>query len=304
MYHVAADPSVSAYLVAALAAGAQPAAALAVAAAASAPPLMPPGYLQIAGGYYMIESGSCGDGGLILSKSKCDAAAKALDLADETPGPTPGADDKSWYTNSYYPPGCQLSLLDGRTLWVFGEGSSGACSSSSWCICMTPPGAAVDSPLTAAGVAADPTPADTTKITGDTMNQVSVQVEAAGDVSDYDATKKAAVEAAMAKVAGVDANAVTVTVTAGSVVLDFVIITAEPAAAAAVKATVTTALATTAGASTALGVTVEAVPTVVVRLAPPSPPPNERPSPLPHLVATLAYNCKPFPRRSVPVHRA
>eukprot|EP00964_Phaeocystis_antarctica_P141212 scaffold106190_cov15-Phaeocystis_antarctica.AAC.1 len=67
---------------------------------------------------------------------------------------------------------------------------------------MTPPGAAVDSPLTAAGEAAEPTPADTTKITGDTMNQVSVQVEAAGDVSDYDATKKAAVEAAMAKVAG------------------------------------------------------------------------------------------------------
>merc|ERR1740117_553054 len=66
----------------------------------------------------------------------------------------------------------------------------------------------------------DPTAAaaDTTKITGDKKNQVSVQVKAAGDVSDYDATK--------AKVAGVAANAVTVTVKAGSVILDFVIITA------------------------------------------------------------------------------
>ena len=128
------------------------------------------------------------------------------------------------------------------------------------------------------------------KITG--AKKVSVEVKAAGDVSDYDATKKATVEAAMAKVAGVEANAVTVTVKAGSVILDFVIITADPAAAAAVKATVATALKDKTLASTALGVTVTAVPTVAVRLAPPSPPPNERPSPLPHLVGTLAY-CKP-----------
>ena len=106
------------------------------------------------------------------------------------------------------------------------------------------------------------------KITGDTKNQVSVQATAAGDVSDYDATKKAALECAMATVAGVECNAVTVTVTTGSVVLDFVIITANPATAAAVKATVATALATTAGASTALGVTVEAVPTVAVSTTP------------------------------------
>merc|ERR1740117_130064 len=116
----------------------------------------------------------------------------------------------------------------------------------------------------------DPTAAaaDTTKITGDKKNQVSVQVKAAGDVSDYDATKKAAVEAAMAKVAGVAANAVTVTVKAGSVILDFVIITADPAAAAAVKATVATALKDKTLASTALGVTVTAVPTVAVVAVP------------------------------------
>merc|ERR1740115_32189 len=98
-------------------------------------------------------------------------------------------------------------------------------------------------------------------VAGDKKNQVSVQVKAAGVVSDYDATKKAAVEAAMAKVAEVDANAVTVTVKAGSVILTFVIITDDPAA---VKATVATALKDKTLASTALGVTVEEVPTVAV----------------------------------------
>ena len=89
-----------------------------------------------------------------------------------------------------------------------------------------------------------------------------------GDPSDYDASKKAAVECAMAKVAKVECGAVTVTVTAASVLLDFSIITSDPAAT---KATVTTALATTAGASTALDVTVEKVPTVAVRFCPPNP---------------------------------
>ena len=36
------------------------------------PPPLPPGYLQIAGGYYMIESGSCG-GALISTTRECDA---------------------------------------------------------------------------------------------------------------------------------------------------------------------------------------------------------------------------------------
>jgi hypothetical protein len=106
--------------------------------------------------------------------------------------------------------------------------------------------------------AAPPAP-PAAKIKG--AKKVSVEVKAAGVVSDYDAAKKATVEAAMAKVAGVDANAVTVTVKAGSVILTFIIITDDPAA---VKATVATALKDKALASTALGVTVEAVPTVAV----------------------------------------
>ena len=106
------------------------------------------------------------------------------------------------------------------------------------------------------------------KIAVGNLKKVTVQVKAAGTVSDYDDARKAALEADMAAIAGVAANAVTVTVTAGSVILNFVILTADPAAT---KATVTTALATTALATDALNVTVEATPTVAVRLA--SPPP-------------------------------
>ena len=66
-------------------------------------------------------------------------------------------------------------------------------------------------------------------------------------------------------------DAVTVTVTAGSVILDFTIVTEDAAATAAL---VTTALATPELASTALGVPVEAVPTVAqTSFSPPSPPP-------------------------------
>jgi len=47
------------------------------------PPGYPQGTLRVAGGYYMIESGSCG-GGAILTTSECDAAATALGLPDKT----------------------------------------------------------------------------------------------------------------------------------------------------------------------------------------------------------------------------
>ena len=64
---------------------------------------MPPGYLQSAGGYYMIESGSCG-GGLISTKSGCDAAATALDLSYD--GSWLGATEAG--ASALLPPGCSL----------------------------------------------------------------------------------------------------------------------------------------------------------------------------------------------------
>eukprot|EP00964_Phaeocystis_antarctica_P020175 scaffold11138_cov45-Phaeocystis_antarctica.AAC.1 len=91
---------------------------------------MLPGYVQIAGGYYMIESGSCG-GALISTKSECEAAATALDLSVKT------AYDYTSSTYSYYPPGCQFE--SSRWLYVYGGGSSGSCSSSRQCICKSTP---------------------------------------------------------------------------------------------------------------------------------------------------------------------
>merc|ERR1719426_629564 len=113
-----------------------------------------------------------------------------------------------------------------------------------------------------------------TKITGDAKHHVKIEVKAEGAVSDYDDAKKADLESKMATVAGVDVNAVTLTVKeatsrrrqlqAGSVILSFVIVTADAAAATAVKNKVTTELADTTKASAALGVTVTEVPTVTV----------------------------------------
>eukprot|EP00964_Phaeocystis_antarctica_P145904 scaffold112051_cov27-Phaeocystis_antarctica.AAC.1 len=78
---------------------------------------MPPGYVQIAGGYYMIESGSCG-GGLVSTASECEAAATALDLSDKT------ANDLTSGTYTNYPQGCVL-VLSFDNLYVFGGSSSG-----------------------------------------------------------------------------------------------------------------------------------------------------------------------------------
>ena len=88
------------------------------------------------------------------------------------------------------------------------------------------------------------------------------------------------------RVAEVECGAVSVSVTAASVLLDFIIVTSDPAAT---KAIVKTALATTAGASTALAVTVERVPTVAVRFCPP-----KRLGATPYrTVATSAYRMHP-----------
>ena len=102
---------------------------------------MPPGFLQMAGGYYMIESGSCG-GGLVSTVSECDAAATALGLSDQT------ALDYTSSTSPYYPPGCQFDRNPfASPLYVRGGGSSGSCSSYSQCICMfTPPSPPPPSP--------------------------------------------------------------------------------------------------------------------------------------------------------------
>ena len=85
---------------------------------------------------------------------------------------------------------------------------------------------------------------------------------AAGAVSDYDDAKKADLECAMAAIANVACDKVTVTVTAGSVMLDFVIIAANDAEIATLTTAIAAVLATPAAATAALGVTVESAPTI------------------------------------------
>ena len=89
---------------------------------------MPPGYVQIAGGYYMIKSGSCGSGSaLIMTVSECEAAATALDLSDKT------AVDYTSYTFSNSQRGCVFEAS--RSLYVYGFRNYASCSSYSQCIC-------------------------------------------------------------------------------------------------------------------------------------------------------------------------
>ena len=122
-----------------------------------------------------------------------------------------------------------------------------------------------------------PPPSPSKDVPGDDNNQISVRVIASGAVSDYDVAKQSALECAMADIAEVACDAVTVTITAASVILNFIII-APPEKLASIGATITTALATTAGATTALGVTVEAVPTIDLSPEQSAPPPPAAPS--------------------------
>jgi hypothetical protein len=102
-------------------------------------------------------------------------------------------------------------------------------------------------------------------------DSVVVDVTAAGDLSDYDAAKLSGMECAMAVVAGVVCDAVTATVSAGSVIIQFIIVTED---AAATSDLISAGLSDAAAASSALGVTVETVPVVAkVTYAPPSTPP-------------------------------
>ena len=85
---------------------------------------------------------------------------------------------------------------------------------------------------------------------------------AAGAVSDYDDAKKADLECNMAAIANVACDKVTVTVTAGSVILDFVIIAADDAEIATLTTTIAAVISTPEAATAALGVTVESAPTI------------------------------------------
>lgn len=107
---------------------------------------------------------------------------------------------------------------------------------------------------------------------------------AAGDVSDYDADKKATLEANMATTLGVAASAVSLTVTAGSVTLLFTVQATSADDAAAIAATAGSVLSTVDAATSALGgagigLVIESAPAVTNNFQPATLPPSTPSSP-------------------------
>ena len=103
---------------------------------------------------------------------------------------------------------------------------------------------------------------------------------ASGSVSDYADTSS--IQSKVAELAGVDASAVTITVAAASVLITATIAVPASKASTDVQTTLSVALPTATAATSALGITVESVPTIVVAApppSPPSPPPLVTPSP-------------------------
>ena len=96
---------------------------------------------------------------------------------------------------------------------------------------------------------------------------------ASGDVSDYSDTST--LQTRVAELAGVDASLVSISVAAASVIITATIAVPASTTASAVQSALASELSSAAAASTALGITVEGTPTVVLTpssTAPPAPP--------------------------------
>ena len=129
-----------------------------------------------------------------------------------------------------------------------------------------------------------------------------------GSVSDFDETKEASLRSSIAAVAGVDVSAVTIAITAGSVLITATIAVPATTAAAALQTTLFSALGTAAAASIVLGVIVESAPAITVAAplqdAPtrmPRPPaPLVAPHPSPPSAASLPRGGQPSPPPPLP----
>ena len=114
------------------------------------------------------------------------------------------------------------------------------------------------------------------------MGRVVLTLTASGSVSDYSDNDKAKLRRKVADVARVDESLVTIRVAAASVLFIATIVVPASMTADEVQTSLSSTLSTADAASTALGVTVEKVPTTTVALAePPSTPPPSPPSPKP-----------------------
>ena len=93
---------------------------------------------------------------------------------------------------------------------------------------------------------------------------VVLTLTASGSVSDYTDSDKSSLQEKVANVAGVDKSLVTINVTAASVRITATIAVPESMDANQVKNSLSSSLGTADAASTALGITVEEVPTIII----------------------------------------
>ena len=137
------------------------------------------------------------------------------------------------------------------------------------------------------GAIPTPTPAPVTTTPAPTASAlpstgtVVLTLTAGGSVSDYSDTS--ALQSAIAASAGVDASLVTISVAAGSVLITATIAVPASSTPAAVQTSLGATLGTAAAASTALGVALEAVPTILIASPPPPSPPSPPSLPSPSM---------------------
>ena len=108
----------------------------------------------------------------------------------------------------------------------------------------------------------DTTAASGTASTASKPSKVTLELQASGSVADYSDTSD--LKAKVASAAGVGASDVEITVSAASVLITAVINVPSSTTAAAVSVSLSTKLNSVVAASKALGITVEAIPTVVI----------------------------------------
>ena len=156
-----------------------------------------------------------------------------------------GSNNKNWHTLFGSPP---LKMFPSQEL-PFTEA------------CAPPPPPPPPPTVTTSGTTSGTAAASGTASTASKPSKVTLALRASGSVADYSDTS--GLKAKVASAAGVGASDVEITVSAASVLITAVIDVPSSTTAAAVSVLLSTKLNSVDAASTALGITVEAVPTVV-----------------------------------------
>jgi hypothetical protein len=157
-----------------------------------------------------------------------------------------GSNNKNWHTLFGSPP---LKMFPSQEL-PFTEA------------CAPPPPPPPPPTVTTSGTTSGTAAASGTASTASEPSKVTLALQASGSVADYSDTSD--LKAKVASAAGVGASDVEITVSAASVLITAVIDVPSSTTAAAVSVLLSTKLNSVDAASTALGITVEAVPTVVI----------------------------------------